>query len=385
MHVAIVGGGIVGLSSAYYLSSAGADVTVFEKGSIGSGNTERSAGGIRSQFTLPANVELSKRSLEVWDNFEERFGVDIGFHRSGYLFLARSEASKERFETAVELQRELGVENEFLSPEEVAEIHDGIRPEAILGGAYSPNDGYADPHLAIQGFLHAGREAGVSIETQTPIVDLLEDDGAIAGVRTENERVEADAVVNAAGAWAGRVAEMADLELPLTPRRLQVAVVEPERPVPTSTPMTLDPETDSYFHPERDGAAIVGGGPDLSGDVTPDDPDSYAKSMDFDFASDVLEAVGQYADFFGPGAEVKNGWAGLIIETPDHNAIIEQSRPGLVNAVGFSGHGFLHSPAVGQVVRDLVLEGETPMIDVDAFGSDRFDDGDHDRHRWLSA
>ena len=386
MHVAIVGGGIVGLASAYYLTDVGAEVTVFEKNTVGSGSTERSAGGIRSQFTSAANVELSRRSLAVWDRFEETFGVDIGFRRSGYLFVARTEAARERFENAVSLQRDLGVENSFLAPEEVAEVHPGIREEAILGGAYSPNDGFADPHLALQGFLRTARGMGVSVETHTPVVELLEgSDGEIAGVRTDDGPVEADAVVNAAGAWGGHVAAMAGLSLPIAARRLQITVVEPERSVPETTPMTLDPTTDSYFHPEGGGAAVVGGGSTITGDVRPVDPDAYAKSMDLDFASGVLEAVSEYAAFFGPDSEIRSGWAGLIAETPDHNPILEESRPGFVNAVGFSGHGFLHAPAVGEVVRDLVLDGETPLVDLDSFRSDRFDGEDRDRHRWLSA
>ncbi|MFB6183883.1 MAG: NAD(P)/FAD-dependent oxidoreductase [Haloarculaceae archaeon] len=375
MDVAVVGGGIVGLASAYYLADRGATVTVYEKGSLGNGSTERSAGGIRTQFSTPINVALSVASIDVWEDFEAAFGTDVAYRRSGYLFLAREADTVDRFRADVAMQRDHGVPSEFLSPEEAVEHCPELRTEAFVGATYSPIDGFADPHLALQGFAAAARDAGAEIRTETPVTDLSTSaDGSVTGVGTDDDRRAVDFVVNAAGPWARRVASMADVDLPVVPRRRQVAVVEPERPVPESVPLTIDLDTGSYFRPERGGDALVGGHFD---DADPDsDPDAFDERMDLDWAATAVERAADVAAYFGPDARVKRGWAGLYAVTPDHHPIVEETRPGLVNAVGFSGHGFQHSPATGRIVAQLCLDGAASLVDVSPLSSDRFEDGD---------
>ena len=377
MTVVVIGGGIVGLASAYELAERGVDAVVCEKGSIGSGSTERSAGGIRAQFSHPANVELSLASMRVWESFEERFGTDIDYRRTGYLFLARSAETAASFEDRVAMQNELGVPSEVLTPAEAADRCSGIDPEQFVAATYSPTDGFADPHLALQGYARAAADAGADIRTKTPVTDVIRaqsgSEGRVTGVETPDGRLEADSVVNAAGPWAGRVAAMADVSLPIAPKRRQIAVVEPERPVPETDPLTIDLESGSYFRPERDGDALVGG---HFGDSDPDcDPDGYARSMDFDWAADALEAAAEWTAYFGPESAIKRGWAGLYAVTPDDNAIVEETAPGFVTAAGFSGHGFQHAPATARLVADLVVDGDSSLIDLAAYSSDRFETG----------
>jgi sarcosine oxidase subunit beta len=239
MRTVVVGGGIVGLASAYYLAQRDVEVVVCEKSSIGGGSTERSAGGIRAQFSTPVNVELSKASTDVWDSFEAEFGVDIAYRRPGYLFLAREEATAETFHETVAMQNDLGVPSEYLDPEAARERCAGIDAEQFVGATYSPTDGYADPHLALEGFKRAAFEAGADLRTNTPVTDVLRgDEGAgddqapVVGVEAGGETIRADHVVNAAGPWARRINRMAGVDLPVAPRRRQI--VSP----PASTPTT---------------------------------------------------------------------------------------------------------------------------------------------------
>ena len=374
MHVAVVGGGIVGLASAHALAGRGADVTVFEKGSLGGGSTERSAGGIRAQFSTPVNVELSLASMAVWAAFDDRFGVDIGYRRPGYLFLARDAETARAFESQVATQNERGVPSELLDPEEAAERCPELRTEAFVAATYSPTDGFADPHLAVQGFAEAAREAGVEIRTKTTVSDLHRDGSAVTGLTADGEHVEADFVVNAAGPWARRVAAMAGVEIPVTPKRRQMAVVDPEIPVPEDVPLTIDLDTGSYFRPEREGAALVGGHFE---DADPDaNPDGFARKLDFDWAAEAVERAGDCAGYFGPDSRIRRGWAGLYAVTPDHHPILEATVPGLVQAVGFSGHGFQHAPATGRLVAELVFDGDASLVDISALGSERFETSD---------
>ncbi|WP_318567640.1 FAD-dependent oxidoreductase [Salinigranum marinum] len=378
MHVVVCGGGIVGLAAAYYLARRGAAVTVCEAGSLGSGNTDRSAGGIRTQFSTRVNVRLSLASLDVWDSFEERFGVDIAHRRSGYLFLARREETAARFREQVAMQNDLGVPSEYLSADEAREYCPELHAASFVGATYSPTDGFADPHLALQGFSRAASEAGAEIRTKTPVTGVtVADTGdpvrADVAVDTPDATLDADVFVNAAGAWARRVGAMLGQDLPIAPRRRQVAVVAPETPVPESVPLTIDLDTGSYFRPEREGQALVGG---HFASTDPDvDPDDYDTTMDLDWAVTAVEHAGETAGHFGPESGIVRGWAGLYAVTPDHHPIVELSRPGVVTAGGFSGHGFQHSPATGKLVTELCFDGTASLLDVSRLSGARFDSG----------
>ncbi|MGM0604922.1 MAG: NAD(P)/FAD-dependent oxidoreductase, partial [Halobacteriota archaeon] len=137
------------------------------------------------------------------------------------------------------------------------------------------------------------------------------------------------------------------------------------------TPLTIDLDTGSYFRPEREGAAIVGG---EFGETDPEqDPDRYDTGIDLEWAATAIERAAETATYFGPETRIRRGWAGLYAVTPDHHPIIEETVPGFVNAVGFSGHGFQHAPATGTLVSELVLDGEPSLVDISTLGSDRFD------------
>lgn len=373
MQVIVVGGGIIGLSTAYYVASQGADVVLYEKGALGMESTSRSAGGIRSQYSTPVNVELSLASKTVWESFATDFGVDIGLRKVGYLFLARSPNTAETFRENVRMQNELGAESQLITPDEAAEICPKLDVGQFISATYNDDDGVADPNLAIQGYANAARQQGVDIQTKTEVTDVLTDGDAVTGVVVEETKQEADFVVNAGGAWARRLGAMAGLDLPIAPRRRQIAVVEPTISVPESVPLTIDLDTGSYFRPERSGLALVGG---HFSEQDPDaDPDIYSDEMDLDWATVALEHAADYTEYFGPDTKIRRGWAGLYAVTPDHHPIIEEVLPGFITASGFSGHGFQHAPATGQIVSELIHTGEAQLVDISQLTSDRFETG----------
>jgi len=377
MHVAVVGGGIVGVASAYELAARGVEVTLFERGSLGAGSTDRALGGIRAQFSTRINVELSVASIDVWDAFEERFGVDIDRRRTGYLFCTRDGDTADAFAEQVAMQNEYGVESRLVSAGEAAELCPGLRADEFVAGTYCPDDSFADPHLALQGYARAAREEGVEIRTNTPVAGL---DPREPGVSVElaggsEDSVEVDYAVNAAGAWAPRLAETVGYDLPIVPHRRQTAVIEPERPVPESDPLVIDADTTAHFRPERDGRALVGGH-FAETDPVVTDPDRFSETPDTDWAVEAVERVGEVADYFGPESRLAGGWAGLYAVTPDHHAVVEESVPGVVTAAGFSGHGFQHAPATARTVAELVLDGESSTVDVSGLDRGRFERGE---------
>ncbi|GAB7012674.1 FAD-binding oxidoreductase [Halolamina salina] len=386
MRVVVVGGGIVGLSSAVALADRGATVVLCERGSLGDGSTSRALGGVRCQFSTAVNVDLSLASRPVWETFEDRFGVDIEFRQAGYLLLARTEETARGLEQQAALQRDRGAETQFLTPDEVTDYCAGVDPDAVTAATYNPRDGFADPYLALQGFADAAHERGVEVRTGTAVTDVRLSNGRVVGVDVAGDgapsggAIDADAVVNATGPWAAELAAMAGVEIPVEPQRRQALVADPERPVPEDDPLTIDLETSSHFRPERDGAAIVGGYFDDEPE-TPD-PDSFSESYDVAWAAETVERAAAYCDYFGESTRLKRGWAGLYAVTPDHHPIVEESVPGFVQAVGFSGHGFQHAPATGQVVAEILLDGEASTVDVSDLGSDRFETGEllHERN-----
>ncbi|MFC7205189.1 NAD(P)/FAD-dependent oxidoreductase [Haloferax namakaokahaiae] len=372
MHVLIVGGGVVGLACAHALCTRGVHVTVCEAGSLGSGSTGRAAGGIRTQFSTRVNVDLSLASIPVWESFSQAFGVDIDYRKTGYLFVARTEETADAFRDNVSMQNEAGAQSELLSPDEARTHLSGLRDEQFVAATYSPLDGIADPHSAVQGFAEAVRSVGGDIRTKTPVTGLTRA-GEKWTVETPDETLTADFVVNAAGAWSRAIGELAGVELPIAPRRRQAAVVEPETRLPDDAPLTIDLDTGSYFRPEREGTALVGGhfsatDPDVN-------PDRFDQSMDIEWAVEATERADDCAAYFGPETRIRNGWAGLYAVTPDHHAIVDEVAPGFVVAAGFSGHGFQHAPATGHAVADLCLGEDTGSVDISELSVERFESG----------
>jgi sarcosine oxidase subunit beta len=326
------------------------------------------AGGVRAQFSDPLNVQLGARSLEAFERFRERPGQDIDLHQVGYLFLLDDDMSVAAFEQAVAMQNELGVGSEMVSPARVAELCPLVRTDNLLAAAWSPRDGHCTPESVVLGYATAARRLGATLLTGVDVVGVQTTAGAISAVVTSHGTVRTPVVVCAAGAWSAAVGDMAGVRLPVVPYRRQVLFTGPVDGLVPRLPMTIDFSTTFYFHGEGRGL--------LMGMSDPDEPPSFRVDTDDVWLPRLTDAMTRRApDLLDVG--VTGGWAGLYEVTPDHNAIIgtAASAPGFVYATGFSGHGFLHAPAVGEVVRDLVL-GREPFVDVRPLSVDRFGGGD---------
>lgn len=363
--VAIIGGGIMGASTAYHLAQRGcSDVVILERDLLAQASTGLSAGGIRQQFSHPANIRLSQEAVRLFERFEEVLGVDVEFRQVGYLFLAQSEDTWTEFQQNVEVQRRYAVPVEILSPEEIHYRWPYLNVSDLRGGTFCPEDGYADPYMAAMGFASAARRLGVRIEEQTRVTGIEIEGGRVRGVVTTRGPVAAPVVVNVAGAWGGEVGAMAGLDLPVRPYRRQVFVTQPFDPIPKPVPMILDIEPAFYFRGE--GPSVLMGMSDA------DEPPSFRTHVDYRFMERVIDAAIHRAPLL-EGAEILRGWGGLYEVTPDDNPIIAAlpDVEGLYCAVGFSGHGFQQAPTVGRILSELVLDGET-SFDLTPFRPDRF-------------
>ncbi|HEY5784830.1 MAG TPA: FAD-binding oxidoreductase [Microlunatus sp.] len=364
VEVAVVGGGIMGASIAYHLADAGVrDVLVIERDSLGSGSSAKPLGGVRATFSDANNVLLGQRSLAAFETFEASLGISIGLQQVGYLFLCRSEDELAAVEASVWLQNTLGCDSRMIGPAEAYALNPFLDPDCLLGASFSPRDGYAEPARVVAGYAAAARRLGVTFAEHTEVLELAT---ATGGHRLGTQRgtVRADTVVIAAGAWSTRLGAMLGVHLPIEGVRRQIGFTAQQKVALPTVPFTLDLSTTLYFHNYRDGLLL--GISDADEEPGLCREFSYGWTRAFDHAAAVVAPALARQRLVG-------GWAGLYENTPDHNAMIGRARVhGVLYATGFSGHGFLQGPAVGEIIRDLYLERE-PFMDPAPFSADRFD------------
>jgi len=364
-NVVVVGGGVMGTSIAFHLAEAGVGVCLLERDELASGSTSRAAGGIRAQFSDPLNIALGVRSLEAFERFAERPGGEIDLRRVGYLFLLDREDDVAAFQRSVELQNELGVPSRLLSPAEALEICPLAGVEGVLAAGYSPTDGHASPEAVVQGYAAGARAHGATVLTRCEVTGIEVEDGAIRAVQTSDGVVETGTVVCAAGVWSPALAAFVGVDLPVVASRREVGFTGPTADLPDRIPLTIDFSTGFYFH--REGPGL------LFGMVDPDQQPGFDAPSDPDWLEKVLAVAERRLPTLGDMG-IAGGWKGYYEVTPDHTALIgEDPDVGrFLYATGFSGHGFLQGPAVGEIVRDLVLERE-PFIDVTPLSAARFE------------
>ena len=370
--VVVVGGGAVGVSAAYHLAAAGAgSVVLLERADeLGTGATGACAGGFRHQFSSEINIRLSLASIPMITGFEQTHGIPLDIAQDGYLFLVRGRERWDAYVAACALQRSLGVDARLLSPQEAAELAPGIAPEGIVGAAYCPDDGIADPSGLTLGYATAARRAGAVIDVGVDVTGLRVEHGRVAGVRSSAGDVETRVVVNAAGPWAGVFAAAAGVDLPLEPVPRNVATTRPFPGVPERRTLVIDAETGFYFH--REGSGV------LMGMGSPSERPSFDTRPDETFIAEQI--VPTAIRVFPPLelAGIARTWAGLYEMTPDRHPIIGETAAldGFYLANGFSGHGFQHAPIVGKLLAEMIVEGRASTVDVSRLGLDRFVNGD---------
>jgi sarcosine oxidase, subunit beta len=337
--ILVAGGGAIGASIAYQLALRGTpDVVLCDRGEIAGGSTSRAMGGVRQQFSTAAEVRLTRESIA--------FFVELGppfFDQVGYLFLATTEAGLAALEERRALQAELGVPVERVD----ASFVPGLATGDVLGAVFCAEDGVADPPAVTRELVRRAAERGVDVRERTDAEGLLG---------------EADAVVVACGPWSAALASRVGVELPVRPLCRQLLATEPLPSLPESLPMVVEAETG--FHFRRRGARLVlamnDEAPRWGFDVTVDDS----------VFADRLERLERR---FPPaaGSRIDDAWAGLYDMTPDAHPILGRVGDGVYAACGFSGHGFMQSPAVGKAIAEEILGGAS-SVDLGPYRLDRF-------------
>lgn len=374
-EVIIVGGGVMGSSTAYSLRKIGfeGNITVFEKDPIYEfSSTPRSAGGIRQLFTTAINIKLSRFSLQQYRTFPQEMAIDgepakIDFQQRGYLFLAK-EAMVPAIESQRKLQNELGVPSKFLAADELCSIIPELEVSDLAGGLYCSEDGYLDAYSVMQTYKKNAQKLGVDYVSKE-VDTFLTENGRVIGVRLlDGEEYKAPVVVNCAGAWGATLSEKIGLSLPVVPLKRQIFQFDPASPLEKPLPLTVDP-TGVYFRHEGD--RIITG---FSEDVKPGIDFSWKRSYFEELWPVLAHRVSNFES-----VKLETGWAGLYdFNTEDQNAIIGEhpAMKGYYLALGFSGHGMQQAPGVGLGLAELIYKGNYETLDLTPLRVERFSEND---------
>jgi sarcosine oxidase subunit beta len=339
--ISIIGGGIIGGAIAYYASKAGIkEIVLFEKEKLlGTGATQYCSGGVRYQFSTPINVKFSIAAFPELEKF------DIGMRRYGYLILDMKDDSMPR----VKMQNELGVKSEYLTPAQLKERFPYVNIEGIKSASFHKLDGIAEPAKLMEIYEKGAKANGVKIRYGVKVDRLVKDGDRVVGIETNEGVIKADKVILAAGPQSPELAKTIGLDIKIVPRRKYILAVTG---FDFDFPVIMEVPTGWYIKKEGTDA-LVG----MSGKEEKADFEKKEESV-----TETLEASLKRFPLT-ENSSIKKVNSTMSDETPDKHAIIDDRTPGLIIATGFSGHGFMHSPAVGQAVASLI-KNEKPKLDV---------------------
>lgn len=381
----IVGGGIVGAAAAFFLADRGEqDVLLIERDRLGSGTTKGGMGGIRHQFVDELDVRLSLMATEFWREFASFTGGAHDFEERGYLFIAETAEGLAQMKEPLPLYERLGLEVEMLDRADIEGLVPGIRTDDLAGGRICMRDGYGDPLSALAGFAGAAVLEGVRVAEGTEVRELSREGDRVSGVRTPAGDVAAERVLLATGCWTAPLAATAAIPVPIWPYRR--SIMESQAiPALLGIPMVIEWESGFHFRPKggrqrfampnltTDGQVEKGpASPPATFDTSGEPLSEIPPSLEPWVKARAAWRHPAFAD-----VRIVDSWSCYYEMTPDDHPVVGRvpEVEGLYVAAGFSGHGYMHSPAIGQLIVEEMLEGKASTLDIGDLSIERFRTG----------
>lgn len=349
--VVILGAGIVGTTSAFFLSQVGhLRVIVVERDGPAYGASGRSGGGVRQQRRSPAELHLAEESVRLWRYFSQVEKAPFEYQQKGNIQVAVTPADVEALTTQARQEKSMGLDVEFLSAKEIREIEPSMSDE-IYGGNYCASDGDVNPILATRYFASRAQRNGAVFYRDTSVTGIATNQHTVTGVVTSRGVIGTDTVVSAIGPWTSKLLEMLKVRLPILPRRTQALITVPVFPLVR----TFVGGNTVYIRQTATGTLLLGGGGDW-------EAVGFDTSSSLSFLRRVARRSTQLIPFLKE-IPVVRAWSGIADMTPDHTAIIGplDEWPRIFVAAGFNGHGFATGIGTGRVMADLVTEGSSPI------------------------
>jgi sarcosine oxidase subunit beta len=371
--VVVVGGGVHGASVAYHLARRRAGrVVLVERKFLASGPTGRSSALVRRFYAMDFLTRTGNASASLFQRWAEAIGGgDPGFRQVGIMWLAPADR-KANLEQNVRRAQALGARVDLLTPEDAQALVPAMAVDDIAVAAYEPESGYADASSTTNALATRARELGATIVQHVPVQAILTESGRVTGVRTEAGEIHAPAVVVCAGLWAPGLLAPLGIEVPIAPKRHQMCFFR-RPPGFDGHPGMIDRPSGTYMRPETGNLTIHG----VSTYQEVVDPDHYNEGADPEEVARNAELIARRFPVMEHGLSM-GGYSGVYDVTPDHEPILGAipEFSGLHADFGWSGHGFKHSPAVGDVVAETVLEGRAAGWDLRPLRWSRFREGD---------
>ncbi len=370
----VIGGGVMGASILYNLAARGvSDSVLLERDTLGSGSTGRSSGAIRMHYSTEVNARLAWESLHVFRNWEDEIGGDgdPGFVETGYMVIA-PEREADGFRHNIAMQQAVGIDTRVVGWQEAREL----APDFHLGEdehfAWESQSGHGDPSGTMLAYTMRARELGASVVLESPATRVEVENGRVVAVHTADEVYATDTAVIATGPWSSRFLAHLGIELPLLPTRHEVILIRRSETGVGRHPGGGDMANLIYFRPEADNLTLVGNG----NHEEEADPDAYNQRAGSEYTVDVWSRLARRIPGIADG-QLAHGYAGLYTTTPDLHPVMDRvdGIEGLYICTGFSGHGFKLAPAVGVCMAELILGGESKLVDISPLRMGRFSDG----------
>lgn len=353
----IIGGGILGISTAYELARAGMkNICVLERKYLASGSTGRCGGGFRQQWSTEANTTLAMASVQRLEGLEEELGYRTEFFQGGYLILAHTEEEEQQFAKNVAMQRKLGLEVDMVDPDEARKIVPFLNTEMIRKATWCPKDGHINPFLLTQGYANAAKRLGVEIHLWTNVTGIMKKSN-IFFVMTENGNTyQTPLLFNCAGGFSKGIGQMLNVDIPVDPYRHEILVTEPVERL--WNPMVISFSVGLYARQEMSGGVVMGMG-------DPNEPVGTYVGSSMHFMYEMSKRFSQLFPKLDKLRIVRQ-WAGLYEMTADAQPVLGpvDEVDNFIQASGFSGHGLMLAPAVSMLLADLVVKKKkSPVID----------------------
>ncbi len=350
----IIGGGIIGTATGYYLSQKGVKVLLLEKDYLTAGSTGRCITGIRQQFSTPTSIKTAMESVNIFKNLKDEFDFNIEWAHSGYLFLAYDEEKVKIFKNNIKIQKQFSLEVNFLSPEECKKIVPMLNIEDLIGGVWCATDGQANPFLVVKGYSEGIEKNGGMILINTEVKKINTKNGTLDSVTTsKGDTFSAPIILNAAGPWAKEIGKMVGLELPVEPERHEALITEAVKY--QKIPMLVDYRADGGYFVQR----ITG---QFIGCYT---PEKLIPGKNTDSSLEFLQEMSRRMSRIVPALEnvaILRQWAGSYCMTPDGNPLIGKTEiDGFYCSVGMCGHGFMLGPSLGKYLAEFITEDTWPF------------------------
>jgi sarcosine oxidase subunit beta len=370
--VIIIGGGIHGASLAFHLAQMGVKPTVLEKQFIAAGATGRSSGLVRMHYDLEPESRLAWISFEYFRNWADMVGGKSGFTRTGFMQFVSPDAL-DNLKANVRMHQQLGIPSLLIDQGDIGRLAPSFYKKDIELAAYEPESGYADPFLCTSSFLEAARKLGAQLVQECEVMEIVIQGDRVQGVKTTQGEFAAPIIANAAGAWAGKVAALAGLDLPVDTWRHDTMFIRRPDILHSEHPTVIDFPNSMYFRPETGRLTLVGLEDDNPIGEAPDGDSDHSKPG---FVERAIDRICKRIPSMDNGSlhSSHGGYDGI---TPDQRAILGMAGPeGFFLTCGFSGTGFKIAPAVGACMAELIVDGEAKTADIGPFNPQRFTEGD---------